>query len=564
MSRRITVQFIGDASSLNKATDSAVGATGRLSDKMRKVAKVAGFALGAGAVIAAKGLYEATKAAAADEASQARLKKTLENTAKATDEQVASVEDWISAQGRAKGFADDELRPAMEKLVTATKDVGKAQDLASLAMDISAGTGKSLESVSLALAKAQNGNIDALGRLGIATKDASGKTLTFDKLTKNLGKTFGGQAATKAETLQGKVDRLKLIFDETKETIGSKLIPVVSDLASWFLNKGIPAISAMWSVLKDKLGPVFKWVGDLFKKVSGDLSGDASKNFGMVKDIVRGVVDIVKSLWSRFGENIIAITKSAWGLIRSVIGGALRIIRGVVRVVSGLLKGDWGKVWAGIKDILRGALQIVIALVKNAANILKAVWKAAWGVIRDLLKAAWGGIKGAVSAGADRVVDVMSGLKDRIVNALKALPGKAISMGRDIIGGLIDGIRARAGELFDVLKGIAKGALESAKDALGIHSPSREFARIGSDSAAGLVKGWDEWAPRVKGQPARLVKESLATAASVTRASSGATRRANGSDGGAGVVVVNEIIKLVVDGRTLAQTQRRYERLAGV
>ena len=88
MSRRITVQFIGDASSLNKATDSAVGATGRLSDKMRKVAKVAGFALGAGAVIAAKGLYEATKAAAEDEASQARLKKTLENTAKATDEPV--------------------------------------------------------------------------------------------------------------------------------------------------------------------------------------------------------------------------------------------------------------------------------------------------------------------------------------------------------------------------------------------------------------------------------------------------------------------------------------------
>lgn len=564
MARRITVQFIGDASSLNRATDSAGRSTTTLGDKMKRVGRIAGVALAAGAVIAAKGLFEATKAAAADQAAQDRLAQTLRNATRASAAQIAGVESWISAQGRALGVTDDELRPAMEKLVIATGDVAKAQRLASLAMDVSAGTGKSLESVSAALAKAQNGNVSALSRLGIATKDASGNTMSFAQVTKSLGDTFGGQAATKAGTFEGMMGRLRLIFDETKETIGMKLLPVVTRFAAWFLRDGIPAISRFVGTMKATLGPVLRFVGDLFRKVSSGLSGDARTHFGVLADIVREVASIVRALWGRFGGQIVTVTRSAWQTIRKVIIGALTIVRGVVKVVSGLIKGDWGKVWSGIKDILRGALQIVIALVKNAANILKAVWKAAWGVIRDLLKTAWGGIKGAVSAGADRVVDVMSGLKDRIVNALKALPGKAISMGRDIIGGLIDGIRARAGELFDVLKDIAKGALESAKDALGIHSPSREFARIGSDSAAGLVKGWDEWAPRVKGQPARLVKESLATAASVTRASSGATRRANGSDGGAGVVVVNEIIKLVVDGRTLAQTQRRYERLAGV
>ena len=585
MSRRITVQFIGDASSLNKAIGSAASTSGGLSGKFAKMSLAAKAAWGAAGYAVGKFVGDSISGAS-------DLNETLSKSKVIFGKNAAAMEKWAGSAARSAGLSKQAALESaasfgdmFSQLGFAGKQAaGMSKDVVQLSADLGSFNNLPTAEVTDMMSAAFRGEYDSLQRVIpninaarvehealAATGKKSAKELTAQEkaaATLAIVQKDGARAAGDfARTSGGLANQQKILraqFDNVKAAVGKALLPVVTQFVTFLNNKGIPAISAMWSVLKDKLGPVFKWVGDLFKKVSGDLSGDASKNFGMVKDIVRGVVDIVKSLWSRFGENIIAITKSAWGLIRSVIGGALRIIRGVVRVVSGLLKGDWGKVWAGIKDILRGALQIVIALVKNAAGILKAVWKAAWGVIRDLLKTAWGGIKGAVSAGADRVVDVMSGLKDRIVNALKALPGKAISMGRDIIGGLIDGIRARAGELFDVLKDIAKGALESAKDALGIHSPSREFARIGSDSAAGLVKGWDEWAPRVKGQPARLVKESLATAASVTRASSGATRRANGSDGGAGVVVVNEIIKLVVDGRTLAQTQRRYERLAGV
>ena len=179
MARRIVVQFIGDARSLNRATDSAGDATTRLSDRMRAVAKVAGFALAAGAVMAAKGLYSATKAAIADSAAQAKLAQGLKNAAGANDAQVAATERWISAQGRALGVTDDELRPALSRLVTATKDVEEAQRLAALSMDVSAGSGKSLESVSTAMMKAANGNVSALSRLGINTKNAAGETISF-------------------------------------------------------------------------------------------------------------------------------------------------------------------------------------------------------------------------------------------------------------------------------------------------------------------------------------------------------------------------------------------------
>jgi len=611
VSRRITVQFIGDASSLNRATAQAESATGTLGGKLKKFGAVAAVGLAVAGTAAVKFAGDAISGAS-------DLNETLSKSKVIFGKNAAAMEKWAGSAARSAGLSKQAALESaasfgdmFSQLGFAGKQAaGMSKDVVQLSADLGSFNNLPTAEVTDMMSAAFRGEYDSLQRVIpninaarvehealAATGKKSAKELTAQEkaaATLAIVQKDGARAAGDfARTSGGLANQQKILraqFDNVKAAVGKALLPVVTQFVTFLNNKGIPAISAMWSVVKDKLGPVFKWVGDLFKKVSGDMSGDASRNFGMVIDIVRGVVDIVKSLWSRFGENIIAITKSAWELNRNVIGGALRIIRGVVRVVSGLLKGDWGKAWAGVKDIVRGALQIVIALVKNAANILKAVWKAAWGVIRDLLKAAWGGIKGAVSAGADRVVDVMLGLKDRIVNALKALPGKAISIGRDIISGLIGGIKGAADDLYNMLRDLATNALNAAKRALDSRSPSRKFHKLGVDSISGWVNGTVERAPELEAalrdvgskalmqarkgsewapngaQPARLVKESLATAASVTRASSGATRRANGSDGGGGggVVVVNEIIKLVVDGRTLAQTQRRYERLAGV
>ena len=152
-----------------------------------KAGKLAAMGLAAGLVVAAGAAVKFVQAAIEDEASAKRMATQFRNSAGATKSQIAATEQWISAQGRAKGVADDDLRPALSNLVRATGDVGKAQKLAGLAMDISAGTGKDLGAVSTALAKAQNGNVGALSRLGVKTKDAEGKTMSFKKVVGQLG-----------------------------------------------------------------------------------------------------------------------------------------------------------------------------------------------------------------------------------------------------------------------------------------------------------------------------------------------------------------------------------------
>lgn len=222
-----------------RAKDTGVE-TGRMTTQMGPAgAAMRGVAL-AGAAIAGVALVgflkDATQAAAEDEQSQRLLALALQNTVGASQDSIAATEDWIDEMARATGVADDQLRPALANLVRAHGDEKRAQDDLVVAMDIATARGLSVEAVTLAMSKAALGNVGALGRLGLATKDAEGKTLTYDEVLKEAARTMGGATAAAADTAEGKMRRLGVAFDETKEAVGARLIPILLALGDTVLG----------------------------------------------------------------------------------------------------------------------------------------------------------------------------------------------------------------------------------------------------------------------------------------------------------------------------------------
>ena len=202
--------------------------------QLETVGQKAQFAIKKAAVPAAAALaglgvalVAATKAAVEDNADQAQLALTLQNVTDASDAQVKAIEDQISAMSRASGVADSELRPALASLVRGTKDIATATDALALAQDISAGSGLSLASVSDALAAAYGGNMKALGALSPGIKAMIKDGASLDEVMGLLGGTFGGAAANAADTAAGRFKILKNSLDETQESIGAALLPVV-------------------------------------------------------------------------------------------------------------------------------------------------------------------------------------------------------------------------------------------------------------------------------------------------------------------------------------------------
>ena len=173
----------------------------------------------AAAAFAVKFGVDAVKAAAAEEAAITRLSQALNNVGETTA--LEGVESFIDGMARATGVADDQLRPAMVTLVNATGDAAEAQRLMSLALDVSAGSGRDLSSVTMALSKAANGQTTALRRLGVPLSAAALKSGDLRTVTAELNDVFGGQAARAANTYEGRIKRLGVAFGELQESLGT-------------------------------------------------------------------------------------------------------------------------------------------------------------------------------------------------------------------------------------------------------------------------------------------------------------------------------------------------------
>jgi hypothetical protein len=170
----------------------------------------------------------------------------------------------------------------MQRLAVSTKDVGEAQRLLALALDISKGSGKSLEEVANALGKAQDGNTTALGRLGLGLSKAELATLSFTEIQAKLSELYGGAAAANAETFQGKMDKIKVAFDEAQESLGTYLLPQIEKFADYLNTTGIPALNGFIAGLTgdqgliaglDATGKKFVGFGEFVKTVAGLIAG---------------------------------------------------------------------------------------------------------------------------------------------------------------------------------------------------------------------------------------------------------------------------------------------------
>ena len=210
----------------NKAFKQAENSTDKLTKSVKKLAKTLGVAYSTQQILAYG--KASIKAAAEDQKAQQQLALALKNVGLGRD--AATSEDYIQRLQSEFGIVDDKLRPAYQTLAVATRDTGEAQKLLNLSLDISASTGKDLETVTAALSKAYLGNNTALSKLGVGISKADLKAGKFDDIVAQLSTTFKGSATAAANTFQGSIDKLGVASANVKEIIGTGLIDALTNL----------------------------------------------------------------------------------------------------------------------------------------------------------------------------------------------------------------------------------------------------------------------------------------------------------------------------------------------
>jgi hypothetical protein len=326
---------------------------------LKKAALPATAAIGALGVAA----FDAAKGAMEDAAAQEQLAQTIGKNTKATKSQIAANEDWISTQGKLLGVADDELRPVLAKLVTQTKSVTKAQELASLAMDVAAATGKPLATVSDAMAKAAGGQTKALAKLSPELRDLIKDGMSAEDAIKKLGDTFGGAATTKANTAQGQFQRLSLSLSETKETIGAALLPIIEKVLPYLQKMGewasentntfliiAGAIGGIAAAVLLVNGAMTAWTAITKAFTAIQTAFNAVMAMNPITLIVIGIAALVAGLviaYKKF-EGFRNIVDSVFKFIKTAVSGGFDFFKGYLDFVLGIYKGIFNgvaKIW---------------------------------------------------------------------------------------------------------------------------------------------------------------------------------------------------------------------------
>jgi phage-related protein len=313
--------------------------------------------------------------------------------------------------------------------------------------------------------------------------------------------------ATLASTISGVLTTalpLVLPLITALEGVLFALIPVVAQV--------LAAILPLITTLISQLAPIF------MQLVSAVLPPVISI-IGMLATAIGPLVNILIAFLVPAIQALMPVVTTVFGVIVQVITAALQIVQGIIQVVTGVITGNWSQVWAGIgnilagawnliKSVVSGAIAIVGSLISAGLGLIRALWSGAWTAVTQILGTAWAGIKTGVSNGISAVLDFLGGLGAKVTSALSGAGEWLVSVGRNIIEGLLGGVKAAAGKIKDAVLGPIKDSVEAVKSFLGIHSPSRLFREIGGFTGEGMALGLEDSAPLIAQASKALIPDA--------------------------------------------------------
>ena len=272
-----------------------------------------------------------------------------------------------------------------------------------------------------------------------------------------------------------------------------------------------------------------------------------------VPDIVAAIIDVLAELPGLIGEVFAEIVTDLveWG--QQMLSNASMAMSNMLSKVSGIIQELPGKIWTHLVNTVNKVVAWGQQMVSNASTAASNMLSKVSGIIQELPGKAWDYLSQAaqkvVTWGtqlAQKGAAAATQLFNSIVNGLSSLPSKIAEIGGNIVSGIWNGISSGWNWLTNKVSNLANSLLDAAKDALGINSPSKEFAdKVGRWIMPGVGKGLDKSMPAtlkdIKAKAGELVSAMRAEmSASVGQLSVGASHAAGLRMAGAGTTVYND------------------------
>jgi hypothetical protein len=216
--------------------------------------------------------------------------------------------------------------------------------------------------------------------------------------------------------------------------IGTALLPILQQFLEWVLQY-MPQIQAtagiVFGFLNDAISLAIEWVGKLISWLKQWLGENESTLatiqekfmafFEAVYGFIEGFIQLATEIWSRYGENILAVLETAWALISAVFETAFNILTDLFNVFAALFKGDWEELWEAVKSLFSNIWNGIGDILKASVDLLVEVIKLAWKRVSDVTSSIFEGIKDSILWIWDGILSGIKGYVNLIIKAVNLM-----------------------------------------------------------------------------------------------------------------------------------------------
>lgn len=317
---------------------------------------------------------------------------------------------------------------------------------------------------------------------------------------------LGGVVAAVAPIINQLIGVLLPVLAQIHESVLSMMTPIIT-----MIGQAAAELAPLISQIISTLMPVIQQIGGIINDVVLPAISQILVAIGQLLPPIMNLIDVVLPIIMSLVQTMTPIIVNAASIILSTVGpvisgivaaiqGVIQTLQGVIDFVIGVFTGNWQMAWSGIQNIfggiwnaIRGVFTAVWEGIKGAISAglayISGLWNSIWSSVSSFVSSAWEGIKSAVSNGINGMMSFITGIPGKIKDVFSSAGDWLLNAGKDIINGLVNGIKNAIGGAIDAVKNVAGNVVDAAKNFFKIGSPSKVFFGFGRYIDEGLANG---------------------------------------------------------------------------
>ncbi|HDC9405696.1 TPA: hypothetical protein O9Q16_002772 [Staphylococcus aureus] len=276
-------------------------------------------------------------------------------------------------------------------------------------------------------------------------------------------------------------------------TVWNLLVTIITTVFTTIMTIVMTIWTAIWTFLSTIWNTIITIATTIWNLLVTVITTVFTTIMTIAMTIWNAIWTFLQTLWN----TIVTVATKVWNAITTAISTALQ-------AAWSFISNIWNTIWSFLSSILTTIWNKVVSIFTQVVSTISDKMSQAWNFIVtkgmqwvSTITSTLINFVNRVVQGFVNVVNKVSQGMTNAVNKVKSFVDDFVSAGADMIRGLMRGIGNMARDLAEKAASVAKGALNAAKRALGIHSPSREFMDVGMYSMLGFVKGIDNHSSKV-------------------------------------------------------------------